>query len=209
MEEGPRWWRGHHKKYPPTELVPEGVGDTRFAPLPDARHIYMGATRTVALLESALHEAAGPDPTIYLSELVDSRMSAVGLTAPVQVADLRDPELDRLGIQRTQLVDTTPRHYECTRRWGEAIRRSGSGGNTVEGAVWHSRQADLHARANLGGVFSDVVKHGPAEVAVLWHTQGRPAPLVDLGNSMALVIDGRPARLLLELSELLRIPLFS
>ncbi|CAN5653853.1 MAG: RES domain-containing protein [Iamia sp.] len=200
------WYRGGSSLRPADDLVP-GRGDTRFAPLPGTRHLYIGATRTVVLLETALHEASGPDPAIYAVALEDRQITPVELTEPLRFADLRDPELARLGIDRAGLVDTTPLHYPCTRVWAGALQHHRAGGRAVVGALWHSRQADLHARANPDGLVADLVRHQPAEVAVLWHPEGPAAPVVVTGPSEPLVVDHGVSRLVVELSALIGAPI--
>lgn len=99
--------RGHKTARPdPSVLVP-GVGDTRFAPLDGIAHAYLATTTFAALLESALHEATPPDPRIYEAQLRSWQESAVSLTGDLRLVDLRDPELDRLGLTRSDLVATT------------------------------------------------------------------------------------------------------
>ena len=199
------WWRG--TRYAPESLAPPGHGDTRFAPLPDSRHGYFGATRTVALLESALHEASGPEPTIYMARLAGLSVHEVELTDPLRLVDLRDPELGRLGLQRWQLVDTTGRHSPCTRVWAAHFQTRQPGGYPIAGVVWHSRQADLHARSQPEGLLADVLVHAAVEVAVAWYTYGPLSPFRATGRTEHLVTDGRPSRLLSELSALIGVPI--
>lgn len=187
--------------------MPPGSGDTRFAPLPNTSHGYFGATRTVSLLESALHAASGPDPTIYLAELAPFTVTEVELTADVRLSDLRDNELGRLGLRRSALVDSLPLHYPCTRIWAERLQFRRPGGYHRGGILWHSRQADLHARAHPGGLLADVLHHSPVEVGVLWHPAGPGSPLVTTGAAEPLVVDGRPSRLVTELSAVTGIPI--
>ena len=201
---GTLWWRG--SQHAPDTLA-TGSGDTRFAPLPGTSHGYFGATRTVALLESALHELSGPDPSIYLADLTGWTVSKVSLTAHLRLVDLRDPELARLGVARSALVDTTARHYPCTREWAIRLQHRRPGGHDVAGALWHSRQADLHARARPGGLLADVLIHSPAEVAVAWHPSGPATPFRTTPGTDALVVDGRPTRLVQELSALVGAPI--
>lgn len=198
--------RGHRDRYPADRLVP-GRGETRFAPLPGTSHVYLSKSRTAALLESALHHLSGPDPTIYLAEARHWVVSPVRLNAPVRLADLRDEQLDRLGIARSALVDTDPVHYPCTRRWAQVLQHRSVGGHPVVGALWHSRQADLHARSHGDGLLGDLLTHRATEVAVLWHPPGPERPLDGAGASYELVVGGRPSRLLVELSALTGAPI--
>ena len=200
------WYRGGNSRFAFDELVP-GAGDSRFAPLPGTGHVYVGATRTVALLESALHEASGPQPTVYQAQLVGLAVAGVKLTITVRLADLRDAQLDRMGVARKQLVNTTPAHYPCTRAWATQLQDHRVEDEPLHGILWHSRQADLHAQATAGGVFADVVRHQAAEVAVLWHPHGPEQPLVQVEEPEHLVDDGVIAPIVVQLSGLIGAPI--
>ena len=200
-------WRSMRADADPAALV-DGHGDTRFAPLAGTAHVYLARNRATALLETTFHEAAGPDPTIYRHQLRDRQVAPVALRSPVRLVDLRDAQLERLGLTRTQLVDTTARHYPCTRRWAAALQLRHVGGRPVAGCVWHSRQADLHRRANAGGLAADLLVHRPVEVAVLWHPAGPSRPLRRAGDPEPLLVDGDPARIVVELSALIGAPIF-
>ncbi len=191
--------RGHHRDHPdPTELNP-GVGDTRFAPLDDTRHVYVARTTFAALLESAFHDAAPPEPR--LPQVVLSRWdeAEVRLLAGLRLVDLRDQALDRLGLTREELTATTAAHYPCTRRWARRLHDRHVGGHPTYGLVWHSRQLELHARAAARRpALTELLDEHPAEVAVLWsppapepllaHTGGGLGPL-DRGEGRAYVDD--------------------
>jgi hypothetical protein len=73
----------------------------------------------------------------------------------------------------------------------------------LAGILWHSRQADLHARAAPDGLLADVLHHAPAEVAVVWNPPGPQQPFRATGTRFALVADGKPSRLLEELASLI------
>lgn len=75
------------------------------------------------------------------------------------------------------------------------------------GILWHSRQADLHARAHPGGLLADVLHHNPVEVGVLWHPAGPSAPFAPTDQVDSLVVAGRPTRLVTELSAVTGIPI--
>ncbi len=203
---GTRLVRGVRNRHPPDELVP-GVGDTRFAPLDDTSHTYLSASRTAALLESALHEATPPTPTLLIAELSRWDVVDVRLTERLRLADLRDLELARLGVGRDQLVTTSAAHYPCTRRWGNTLQGRTIGGEMLAGAVWHSRQADLHAAAQTGGLAADLLVHRTVEVMVLWSPPASRRPIEVDGVPEPLVVDGEPARLVQELAALIGAPI--
>lgn len=204
---GTRLFRGVGHRHAADALGP-GTGNTRFAPLPDTRHAYLSASRTAALLESALHEISGADPTIYVAQLAEWSLAQVRLTTALRLFDLRDRELHRLGVSRHQLVDTDPAHYPCTRQWAAALQHRRAGGHVVSGAVWHSRQADLHARSRSSGLAGDVLAHRTIEVAVVWSPPAPARPFRRVGLPVPLLQEGRPTRLVQELAVLLGAPLF-
>lgn len=207
MPAGARLFRGVPSQYDAADLVP-GLGNTRFAPLADTHHVYVSRTATAALLESALHHLTGPEPTIWKTELGRWSLGEVTLESDVRLGDLRDPELTRMGVARDALVDTSPFHYRCTRRWAEALQHHMIDGAPIHGLLWHSRQADIHARANAGGLLGDLLTHRQIEVAVLWHPNGPKQPLGrPAQNVRPLVTRDGVDRLMLELSALLRVPI--
>jgi hypothetical protein len=122
------------------------VGATRFAPLQAASHIYVATTSFAALLESALHDAAPPEPQLPQAVLALWAEASVALREDVRLIDLRDTELARLGIAREALVSTSAAHYGCTRAWANHLRGRVIGGQPTHGLLWHSRQAELHGR---------------------------------------------------------------
>lgn len=202
---GSRWWRG--TRHDPAEPAPSTAPGSRFAPVAGAGHVYVGSTRTVSLLESALHEASGPAPTIYRGPLAAWSIVEIELLVDVQVADLRAPQLAELGIAPAELTAASPRHYPCTRRWAEvcwvALRR----GDVTGGIVWHSRQADLHASAQPDGLLADVLVHAAVEVGVLWVPPSLEVPFRPTGLSQPLLLHGEPSQLLRELSALIGAPI--
>lgn len=156
-----------------TELVP-AVGDTRFGPIAGIGHAYVATTTFAALLESAFHEAAPPAPRLYEAQLATWAEEAVELACDVRLIDLRDDELDRIGLDRAQLVATTAAHYPCTRVWAEALHGRSVGGHKTYGLLWNSRQTELHAAAAADRpALQELIDEHPAEVAVLW---APPAP---------------------------------
>lgn len=166
--------RGHRRAHPdPSALVP-GVGDTRFAPLAETAHVYVATTTFAALLESAFHDAAPPEPR--LPEVVLARWdeAAVTLAADVRLIDLRDPALAALGLDRSELTATSAAHYPCTRQWARQLHGRHVGGQLTHGLVWSSRQLELHARTLAHRpALAELLDEHPAEVAVLWSP---PAP---------------------------------
>lgn len=57
----------------------------------------------------------------------------------IAIADLSGHGLRRLGLDRSQLLETSAWSYAHTARWAEAIHRSN---DIVDGITWVSRQFD-------------------------------------------------------------------
>jgi hypothetical protein len=186
--------RGHRRSRPdPTELVP-GAGDTRFAPIAGVGHVYVARTTFAALLESAFHDAAPPDPR--LPEVVLSRWqeAKVVLRHDVRLIDLRDAALDRLGLDRSQLTAISAAHYPCTRAWAQRLHGRHVGGKLTHGLVWHSRQLELHARAaKHRPALTELLVEHPAEVAVLWSPPA-PTPLLQASHGGLGALDSGDGR---------------
>jgi hypothetical protein len=199
--------RGHKVEHPPGVLVP-GRGDTRFAPYADIAHVYVAATTFAALLESALHDA-GTDtpPRIHRAQLALWAEAEVALREEVRLIDLRDAALDRAGLDRQTLVTTSPTHYACTRRWAAPLIGHHVGGQPVHGLVWHSRQAELRARAiTHRPALQEVIGQHPAEVAVLWSPPARDPLLRDTGGGRGPLAVGDGAAYVADMAAFLEIP---
>lgn len=204
---GTKLFRGVRAPHSPTAMVP-GVGNSRFAPLVNTEHVYVSRTATAALLESALHHLSGPQPTIWRVELANWSLGETTLAADVRLADLRDPALTRVGIERPSLVDTMPVHYPCTRQWATMLQDHTIDGGPIDGILWNSRQADIHARANQYGLLGDLLTHRQIEVAVLWSPNGPARPFKPRGaKTRPLVTETGVDQLMLELSALLGVPI--
>jgi hypothetical protein len=138
-----------------------GYGDARFSPFdsPSGNRVptlYLGDTQLAALLETVFHDVhQSSTRLVFDTALRDNLLAHVRLPSDLRLADLRDPVLNDLGLERNQLVSSPAEHYPCTRRLARHIHEIGTGLEMVDGILWHSRQAELH-----GG--------GPAEVMVVF-----------------------------------------
>lgn len=61
------------------------------------------------------------------------------LGVDVIVAPLHAPDLNRIGLTKTDLIETDPSAYPATARWGEAFHRADP---RVGGLRWTSRRCD-------------------------------------------------------------------
>jgi RES domain len=130
-----------------------GEGDARFSPFRDTSGgivptLYGGKSRTVALLETVFHDIHESYPRLVTRKsLVDRGLARLVTPERYVLVDLRDDALVDLGLDRRQLVSTTPAHYPCTQQWAEAIHGRRVGSARPVGLIWGSRIAEL-ARAD-------------------------------------------------------------
>jgi hypothetical protein len=117
----------------------------RFSPVRDARSrripvLYAGADLACALGETVFHDlpddAASP-AEVFLSDLLSLRAGTITTTGDVVLADLTDDTLARYGYSRADVVDTPPREYPTTRRWGQHVWDT----TACAGLAWNSRRS--------------------------------------------------------------------
>jgi hypothetical protein len=161
LRAGTTWYRVYNATWGHDEHNP-GYGDARFSPIDDPADggrlpsMYLAATPAAALLETAFHDVHHDSGRIvYERNLRGMLMAHVRAPAVAGLADLRDPELARLGLRREQVVSSDAEHYPCTRRLAVAALAQAHRRRKVDGLIWHSRQAELAG-------------HDPVEVMVLY-----------------------------------------
>ncbi|GFG98855.1 hypothetical protein MTIM_47340 [Mycobacterium timonense] len=123
-------------------------GDSRFAPIDDAvtgkrlPSMYLGETPTTVLLETVFHDVHEEGRIVYQEHLHEKLVAHIHAPAAATLADLRDSQLGKLGLNRGQIVSSPVQHYPCTR--GLAIKAlAQSHVPPLQGLIWHSRQAEL------------------------------------------------------------------
>jgi RES domain len=170
-----------------------GFGDARFSPFDasGAGHrvpsMYVAATQTAALLETVFHDVhQHGGRTIYERDLRGKLLAHVRLPVDAVLADLRDPQLDRLQLARGEIVTSPAEHYPCTRRLAAAAHSQPTLTVPAQGLIWHSRQAELS-------------RLPPAEVVVLFgdrYPSGR-GTWIRSGPGSSTLYEG-PGRLLVD-----------
>jgi hypothetical protein len=149
LRAGTAWYRVYNATWGYDEHNP-GYGDARFSPIDDPAggsrrpSMYLAATPSAALLETVFHDVHHDSGRIVYERNLRG-MSLAHVTAPAvaTLADLRDPELARLGLRRGQVVSSDAEHYPCTRRLAAAALGHARGTRNIHGLIWHSRQAEL------------------------------------------------------------------
>jgi hypothetical protein len=149
LRAGTAWYRVYNATWGYDEHNP-GCGDALFSPIDDPGDdrrlpsMYLAATPVAALLETVFHDVHHDSARIvYERNLRGMLLAHVRAPAVARLADLRDPELVRLGLRRDQVVSTNAEHYPCTRRLAVAALEQTHGRRGVHGLIWHSRQAEL------------------------------------------------------------------
>lgn len=116
----------------------------RFSPIIDASGIrvpvlYAGDSLAGALGETVFHDLRD-DPAvpseIFRADLRSLRAGYLTVARDLDLVDLTDPELARLGLARGDVIDTPPRDYPVTATWGQAAWD----GTAAAGIVWNSRR---------------------------------------------------------------------
>ena len=149
-------WRVHPATYRATEFNPSNIGNARLSPIlrPDDTIIpvlYGASTLTGAIMETVFHDVpTPPDGYILNVEALRRQNLVVSRVRPkrrLQAVDLSTKGLKRLGLHRTDLIDTSVTAYPLTRNWGEWLH----GATTVAGLLWTSRQDDAARAVALFG----------------------------------------------------------
>jgi hypothetical protein len=140
-------WRVHCASYRPTQFNSSDTGDARFSPIrrPDGVTIpvlYGASTLAGAMMETVFHDVPTPAGGYILDiESLREQNLVVSRIRPkrrLRAVDLSTKGLKRLGLQRTELIDTPVTAYPRTREWAEWLH----GTTTGKGLLWTSRQDD-------------------------------------------------------------------
>ncbi|WP_053010718.1 RES domain-containing protein [Mycobacterium haemophilum] len=106
--------------------------------------MYLASTPAAALLETVFHDVHQVSARIsYERDLRGKLLAHQRVPADATLGDLRDRELDRLGLARQQVVSCPAEHYPCTRRLAGGALSQNRRGRGLDGLIWHSRQAEL------------------------------------------------------------------
>lgn len=147
-----------------------GYSDTRFAPF-DALDtggrvptLYLAETLEAALLETSLHDIHEQKPRVVSEMALLGKLHArVVPPTRLDLVDLRDPQLNSLGLRRENLASSSPEHYPCTRAVAQAIHAipHSLSEPAPGGILWHSRQAEISGQSGqeVAVVFADRVRH--------------------------------------------------
>lgn len=134
-------WRIHAERLAGDVFNP-GFGFSRFAPIGPVRKrvptAYAADDFEAAVYETIFHDLDPVQPfkTYPLSKLTDLRCSVLRVASPLALRSFLAPDLMKLGVARSQLIDTPAREFPDTRRWSAALHRKDP---ATQGMAWESR----------------------------------------------------------------------
>ena len=130
-------------------------GLTRFAPLTLVSGdclptLYAADDYESALFETVFHDLAFDARPAYvaLPKLTSRAYSRMVTTKDLLLANLREADLNRIGLTRASLIDTLATQYAKTGRWAEGFHR---GNPDIAGLAWTSRRCDPQSAYLLFG----------------------------------------------------------
>ena len=161
-------WRVHPSSYRATQFNPSDSGDARFSPIrrSDGATIpalYGASTLAGAMMETVFHDVPAP-PGAYILDVEGLReqnlvVSCIRPKRRLQTVHLSTKGLKRLGLHRTDLIDTPVIAYPRTREWAEWLH----GATLAKGLLWTSRQDDA---ARVVVLFGDRLAESAFKVEV-------------------------------------------
>lgn len=185
--------RVHLQKYGPGQFNPGNAGNARFSPIVDDKGVVIPTIYAATTFDGAVMETIYRDvPYVPGSKSVDKHRlddqvhSKIQAGADLVLVDLSAVALRKLGVMKSQLIETEKDQYPGTRKWAEAIH---SQHKHVQGLCWVSRQDDS-ARAVV--LFGDRIT----------------GALVQTGTSRSLLTDAAAYQEILELALRLDVTLY-
>jgi RES domain len=139
-------WRVFAEVHGPAGFNATNRGNARFSPLEHAGAIipamYAATSVQAALMETVLHDAPIPSAGFILTlEPAKDPRRVVRLlpSMPLKLADLSTVGLRRLGLSRSDVIDSDKTHYPDTQALAQWIYAACP---DVQGMAWTSRQDD-------------------------------------------------------------------
>lgn len=138
--------RIHNTALEPATFNPCLGRPSRFAPLRTADGtciptLYAATSYECAVHETVFHEVEhdAPRKIVRFDAIADIDYSIIAPTRDLMIAALFEPDLNRWGLTRRDLIDTYASAYAATARWAVAIHDADP---AIDGMVWTSRRCD-------------------------------------------------------------------
>ena len=142
----PLLWRVYSRQYAVDGFNRTSLGHARFSPLEVAGAIvptlYAGSTLGVALMETVWHDAPTPSHGFHLvlkKATEPRRVGSLKPTAALRLVDLTAVGLRRLGLARSDVIDSDQVGYPITRQLCAWLYENKP---DAQGICWISRQND-------------------------------------------------------------------
>ncbi|MEP9404342.1 RES family NAD+ phosphorylase [Sphingomonas sp. VNH70] len=138
---GAMLWRIHAEQFAGDTFNP-GFGQSRFAPIGPIHNrvptAYAADGFEAAIYETIFHDLDPVEPfkTYALGKLANVRCSVLRVESALGLRSFMTPDLMKLGVARTRLIDTPAREFPDTRRWSAALHHRD---NATHGMIWESR----------------------------------------------------------------------
>ncbi|MCG8505594.1 MAG: RES domain-containing protein [Sphingomonadales bacterium] len=146
LQAGSPLHRVHLTAYGGTSFNPCAGQPTRFAPIVDANgscvpSLYAGSSLDSVIYETIFHDvpARAAFKTVRRQEVLIRSHAELQTGRRFTLVSLRQPDLKRWRIGRSQLIASGPKLYPKTARWAEAIHHRFP---KADGLVWTSNQCD-------------------------------------------------------------------
>jgi hypothetical protein len=142
----PLLWRVYPEKYGVHGFNRTPLGNARFSPFNVGGAIvpalYAGGTLDVALMETVWHDAPVPSNGFHLvlqESMERRRVGSLKPSGPLRLVDLTTVGLRRLGLTRSDVIDSSELDYPITRQLGAWLYENKP---DAQGICWISRQSD-------------------------------------------------------------------
>lgn len=146
LKQGAVLERVHNRNFGANMFNPCLGNPTRFAPIKDISgqcvpSLYAGETFEAAVFETIFHDvpAKAKRKSVPKKKVEDTAEARLETQRDLTLVSLREPDLKRWRIKRTQLIASSPKLYSQTAAWAEAIHRQFQ---DVDGLEWTSNQCD-------------------------------------------------------------------
>lgn len=145
LPRGSLLFRVHPRLLGPTELNPGYGAGARFHFIRNAAgekvpSLYAAESEDAAVAETLFHDVpvrpANLRVVSFSRRIRDRALSALRTLREIQLIQLHDLGLERLGLLAAEITDTDPSEYPGTRRWAQALHR----GSSAAGLVWMARR---------------------------------------------------------------------
>ena len=140
---GRRLYRVHSERHSPTAFNPGAGRPGRFHPIKTEAGrtiptLYAADRINGALSETVFHSLVAGG-VVLRGELGHRYISEIELAEDISLADLTGHGLRRLGLTRSELLESGPAYYAATAKWASALHGSD---DNIAGLLWVSRQFD-------------------------------------------------------------------